>query len=100
MKSFLTAPCVKGGMLLLIDPTGGMASNLDCCTCPCGANYKSLTVTPSAYALAVGGKENLMATANYSDRWVAHTSFCDVCDAGLIRVSYPANCRAVCRGRQ
>ncbi len=54
------------GRVVVITRHGGVASNYDCCTCPCPANFTGqLEVSPSSVNLVPGGTAQLKATAVY-----------------------------------
>ena len=54
------------GRVVVITRHGGVASNYDCCNCPCSANFTGqLEVSPSSVNLVPGGTAQLNATAVY-----------------------------------
>jgi len=54
------------GRVVVITRHGGVASNYDCCNCPCPANFTGqLEVSPSSVNLVPGGTAQLNATAVY-----------------------------------
>ncbi len=53
------------GRLVVINRATGVASNFDCCVCPCADNYVGLTVSPSSATLTVGSSASFTALAEY-----------------------------------
>ncbi|MGH9432215.1 MAG: Ig-like domain-containing protein, partial [Terriglobia bacterium] len=56
------------GRLIVIDRHQGVASNYDCCTCPCGASLSYLTMDPSgSWGMVPNETMQCWCYANYTD---------------------------------
>ena len=53
------------GRLMVINRRQGMASNYDCCTCPCSLDYslEALVMSPASASVAVNGQTSFNVTA-------------------------------------
>jgi hypothetical protein len=92
------------GRLMVIHRHAGMASNYDCCTCPCPSTFSQLVITPWSATVGVGDSVQLVATEYWLIcNWIVYpwditdmmgwqssaSNVASVTGGGLVTAQYP-----------